>query len=244
MMNTLGRLLALPARSSAALRVPGSAAAAAPSVPGRAVARPPAVATPVFARFAGGGSPFMPKRRRHRVSQRGRIPFSLGGSERGTRLAWGDYGIRVMATTLLTARQLDAVRVQLRRVTRNIKGVKVHMRVFPDLPMTSKGIEVRMGKGKGSIDYWACRVRAGRVIFELVGEGLTEAVVKEATRAAHLRMPVACEMVKRNPADYAETGKIMGINATRKEGGGLRRGPAVCACADRVAQRATRASSA
>lgn len=173
------------------------------------------------ARFASGGSPFMPKRRRHRVSQRGRIKFSLGGSERGMRVAWGDYGLQVQASTLLTARQLDNVRVALRRITRNVKGVKIHMRVFPDIPMTSKGIEVRMGKGKGSIDYWVCRVRSGRVIFELVGEGLSEEMAKECVRAAGYRLPVPVKLVKRNPADYVETGRIIGTSAGKSDSGGL-----------------------
>lgn len=135
------------------------------------------------------------------------------------RLAWGDFGIQILSSTLLTARQLDNVRVALRRITRNLKGVKIHMRVFPDIPMTSKGIEVRMGKGKGSIDYWVARVRAGRIIFELVGDGLSEEIAKETVRAASYRLPVPVKLVKRNPADYVETGKIMGIVQTKSDGG-------------------------
>lgn len=150
----------------------------------------------------------MPKRRAHRLSQRGRIPFSLGGSERGTRVAWGDYGIQVQTATLLTARQLDNVRVALRRITRGIKGVKIYMRVFPDIPMTSKGIEVRMGKGKGSIDYWVCRVRSGRVVFELAGD-ITEEIAKECVKSAGYRLPVRVKLVKRSEAEYVETGKVL-----------------------------------
>ncbi|KXS19330.1 ribosomal protein L16 [Gonapodya prolifera JEL478] len=165
-------------------------------------------------------SPFVPRRRNHRKAQKGRLPHSLGGSTRGSEVAWGTYGLRVLRSVRMTARQLDATRNIIRRLLKPVKGARIYMRVFPDLPVTSKGAETRMGKGKGNVEFWACRVRAGKVIFEIAGPStvksasgaaagagaddaaaagggmeLSEDLAREALTAAMVALPVPAEVV-------------------------------------------------
>ncbi len=118
-----------------------------------------------------------PKRTKFRKQFKGRIH---GNSKGGTDLNFGAFGLKAVEPERVTARQIEAAR---RAITRHMKRAgRVWIRIFPDLPVTSKPTEVRMGKGKGSVDYWACRVAPGRVMFEL--DGVPEDVAREALRLA------------------------------------------------------------
>ncbi|HBQ35185.1 MAG TPA: 50S ribosomal protein L16, partial [Ochrobactrum anthropi] len=114
-----------------------------------------------------------PKRTKFRKQFKGRIH---GNSKGGTDLNFGAFGLKAVEPERVTARQIEAAR---RAITRHMKRAgRVWIRIFPDLPVTSKPTEVRMGKGKGSVDYWACRVAPGRVMFEL--DGVPADVAREA----------------------------------------------------------------
>ncbi|CAO3673324.1 hypothetical protein G6F70_003570 [Rhizopus microsporus] len=143
-------------------------------------------------RFA---SNFSPRRTKYKKAQKGKIPIPIGGSTKGTTVEFGDYGLRVKEGCRLTSRQLTAVHNTLRRKIKPIKGSQLWMRVFPDIPVTSKGNEVRMGKGKGTFEYWACRVPLNRVIFEI--GGMRKEIAKEAFRLVSNKLPVKTEMIDR-----------------------------------------------
>ncbi|KAI9497753.1 ribosomal protein L16p/L10e-domain-containing protein [Zychaea mexicana] len=151
----------------------------------------PAVLT-MSVRFA---SNFSPRRTKYRKSQKGKIPLPTGGSTKGTTVEFGEYGLRIKEGARLTGRQLTSVFTTMRRKLKTVKGSQMWMRVFPDIPVTTKGNEVRMGKGKGSFEYWACRVPLNRVIFEI--GGMRKEIAKEAFRLASYKLPVKTEMVER-----------------------------------------------
>ncbi|MGB1360849.1 MAG: 50S ribosomal protein L16 [Alphaproteobacteria bacterium] len=131
-----------------------------------------------------------PKRVKHRKQHKGRIH---GNAKGGYTLAFGDFGLKALEPGRITARQIEAAR---RAMVRNIKKQgKVWIRIYPDLPVTSKPNEVRMGKGKGSPDYWAFRVAPGRIMFEVLG--VEEEKVREALALAASKMPIKCKVVKR-----------------------------------------------
>lgn len=98
-----------------------------------------------------------PRRVKYRKSQKGRVPFPTGGSVRGTTVTQGIYGIRALEPCRISATQLTAAETALKRKLKVVRGSQVFMRVFPDVPVCVKGNETRMGKGKGSFEYWACR---------------------------------------------------------------------------------------
>lgn len=124
-----------------------------------------------------------PKRTKYRKQQKGR---NRGVATRGTKVSYGEYGLKTLEHGQLTARQLEAAR---RAMSRHIKrGGKVWIRVFPDKPITKKPLEVRQGSGKGSVEYWVALVQPGRVIFEI--EGVTEDLAKEALGLAAAKLPV------------------------------------------------------
>ncbi|KAI8980427.1 ribosomal protein L16p/L10e-domain-containing protein [Pilobolus umbonatus] len=154
-------------------------------------------------RFA---SNFSPKRTKYKKAHKGKIPVPTGGSTKGTTVEFGDYGLRVKDGVRLTARQLTAVHNLLRRKIKPIKGSQLWMRVFPDIPVSSKGNEVRMGKGKGSFEYWACRVAVNRIIFEIAG--MRKEIAKEAFRLASHKLPVKVEMVERGTKPIVGSGYI------------------------------------
>ncbi len=136
----------------------------------------------------------MPKKVKHRKVQRGAMP---GKAWRGSTVAFGDYGLKVLDRAWITDRQIEAARVAM---TRHIKrGGKVWIRIFPDKPITKKPAEVRMGKGKGNPEQWVAVVRPGRVVFEM--EGVAEPVAREALRLAAQKLPVPCRFVTRRPFD-------------------------------------------
>jgi large subunit ribosomal protein L16 len=131
-----------------------------------------------------------PKRTKFRKQFKGR---NRGLAQRGSTVAFGDYGLKCTERGQLTARQIEAAR---RAMTRYVKrGGKVWIRIFPDKPITQKPLEVRQGKGKGNVEYWAALVQPGRIIYEM--EGVTEAIAREAFRLAASKLPVATTFVSR-----------------------------------------------
>lgn len=131
-----------------------------------------------------------PKRTKFRKQFKGRIH---GASKGGTELNFGAFGLKAVEPERVTARQIEAAR---RAITRHMKRAgRVWIRIFPDLPVTSKPTEVRMGKGKGSVDYWAARVAPGRIMFEL--DGVPEDVAREALRLGAAKLPVRTRFVQR-----------------------------------------------
>ncbi|KAI6132288.1 ribosomal protein L10e/L16, partial [Pisolithus croceorrhizus] len=116
---------------------------------------------------------------------KGRIPIPIGGSTRGTTLAFGDWGIRIKGIGVrFTAKQLMTAEEVIERNIKVVKGAKVYLRVFPDTPVCIKGNETRMGKGKGTFEFWATRIPTGRVIFEIGGTPIQEELAREALRQA------------------------------------------------------------
>ncbi len=131
-----------------------------------------------------------PKRTKYRKQFKGRIH---GKAKGGTELNFGTYGLKALQPERITARQIEAAR---RAMTRHMKRQgRVWIRIFPDVPVTSKPAEVRMGKGKGSVDYWAARVKPGRIMFEI--DGVSESVAREALRLAAMKLPIKTRTVVR-----------------------------------------------
>jgi len=131
-----------------------------------------------------------PKRTKFRKQHKGRIH---GLSKGGTDLNFGAYGLKAVEPERVTARQIEAAR---RAMTRHMKRAgRVWIRIFPDVPVSTKPTEVRMGKGKGSPDYWACRVKPGRIMFEI--DGVPEDIAREAMRLAAAKLPIKCRFVQR-----------------------------------------------
>ena len=131
-----------------------------------------------------------PKRTKFRKQFKGRIH---GASKGGTDLNFGAFGLKALEPERVTARQIEAAR---RAITRQMKRQgRVWIRVFPDVPVTAKPTEVRMGKGKGSIEYWAARVAPGRIMFEL--DGVSEEVAREALRLGAAKLPVKTRFIQR-----------------------------------------------
>ena len=131
-----------------------------------------------------------PKRTKFRKQHKGRIH---GAAKGGTDLNFGAYGLKAVEPERVTARQIEAAR---RAMTRHMKRAgRVWIRIFPDVPVSSKPTEVRMGKGKGSPDYWACKVKPGRIMFEI--DGVPEDTAREAMRLAAAKLPIKCRFVQR-----------------------------------------------
>lgn len=154
-------------------------------------------------RFA---SNFSPRRTKYRKAHKGKIPIPTGGSTKGTTVEFGDYGLRVKEGVRLTGRQLTAVHNAIKRKIKPVKGSQLWMRVFPDIPVSSKGNEVRMGKGKGTFEYWACRVPLNRIIFEI--SGMRKEIAKEAFRLASHKLPIKVEMVERGAKPVVGSGYV------------------------------------
>jgi len=131
-----------------------------------------------------------PKRTKYRKAFKGRI---TGNSKGGYTLAFGSFGLKALEPERVTARQIEATR---RAVTREMKRQgKVWIRIFPDTPVSAKPIEVRMGKGKGSVDRWVARVAPGRILFEI--DGVPDAVALEALRLGAAKLPIKTKIIKR-----------------------------------------------
>jgi large subunit ribosomal protein L16 len=132
----------------------------------------------------------MPKKVKYLKMQRGR---RKGKAWRGHELAFGDYGLKVLESAWLSARQIEAARVAMTRFVK--RGGKIWIRVFPDKPITKKPAETRMGKGKGPRVGWVAVVKPGRVLFEMIG--VTEETAREAMRLAAHKLPVRTRFAKR-----------------------------------------------
>lgn len=131
-----------------------------------------------------------PKRTKYRKAFKGRIH---GNAKGGSSLNFGQHGLKALEPERITARQIEAAR---RAITRHVKRVgRLWIRIFPDVPVTSKPAEVRMGKGKGSVDYWACRVKPGRILFEI--DGVNEELAREAFARGSAKLPVKTKFVTR-----------------------------------------------
>ena len=135
-----------------------------------------------------------PKRVKHRKQHKGRI---RGNAERGATVAFGSFGLKALEPIWITNRQIEAAR---QAMTRHMKREgNVWIRIFPDKPITNKPAEVRMGKGKGNLEYWAAVVKPGRIMFE--ADGVPEQVAREAFELAAQKLPIKTKFVIRR--DYA-----------------------------------------
>ena len=132
-----------------------------------------------------------PKRTKFRKQHKGR---NRGLAQRGSKVSFGEYGLKATGRGRITARQIEAAR---RAMTRHVKrGGKIWIRVFPDKPITNKPLEVRMGKGKGNVEYWVAQIQPGRVLYEM--EGVSEQLAREAFELAARKLPVQTTFVKRS----------------------------------------------
>jgi large subunit ribosomal protein L16 len=131
-----------------------------------------------------------PKKTRFRKAFKGRIH---GASKGGFELNFGQFGLKAMEPERITARQIEAAR---RAMTRHMKRAgRVWIRIFPDVPVSKKPVEVRMGKGKGGTEYWCCRVAPGRIMFEL--DGVPSDLAREALRLAAAKLPIKTRFIQR-----------------------------------------------
>ena len=132
----------------------------------------------------------MPKKVKYRRRQKGR----LGGKAwRGGKLSFGDFGLKALEGGKISNRQIEAARIAITRTMK--RGGKVWIRIFPDMPITKKPLETRMGKGKGPVEGWVAKVRPGRMLFEV--EGLTDAEARRSLWLASQKLAVRCGVVDR-----------------------------------------------
>jgi large subunit ribosomal protein L16 len=130
----------------------------------------------------------MPKRTKFRKVHKGR---NRGLAQVGNKVSFGDFGLKALERGRMTSRQIEAGR---RVMTRHVKrGAKIWIRVFPDKPITNKPLEVRMGKGKGSVEYWVAQIQPGRVLYEI--QGVDEALAREAFELAAAKLPFKTQVV-------------------------------------------------
>jgi len=131
-----------------------------------------------------------PKRTKFRKQQKGR---NRGLAQRGSKVSFGEFGLKSTERGRITARQIEAAR---RAMTRYIKrGGKIWIRIFPDKPISKKPLEVRQGKGKGNVEYWVAQIQPGRMLYEM--EGVTEEIAREAFRLAAAKLPLGTTFVSR-----------------------------------------------
>jgi large subunit ribosomal protein L16 len=131
-----------------------------------------------------------PKRTKFRKQHKGR---NRGLAQRGSDVSFGEYALKATDRGRMTSRQIEAAR---RTITRHVKrGGKLWIRVFPDVPITKKPIEVRQGKGKGNVEYWIAQIQPGRVLYEI--EGVTEEIAREAFKLAAAKLPFKTTFVAR-----------------------------------------------
>ena len=133
-----------------------------------------------------------PSKVKYRKVQRGRMK---GLAQRGSTIAFGDYGLKALDRGWITARQIEAARVAMTRAVK--RGGKVWIRIFPDKPVTKKPAETRMGSGKGAPDHWVAVVKPGKILFEL--EGVAPEVAERAMRLAASKLPIPARFVRRRP---------------------------------------------
>ena len=131
-----------------------------------------------------------PTRTKYRKAYKGRIH---GYASRGQILNYGAYGLKAMQPDRIMSKQIEAARVSLTRYMK--RTGKVWLRIFPNIPVSKKPVEVRMGKGKGAPEFWACRVKPGRIIFEI--DGVSESVARVALYKASTKLPIKTKFIKR-----------------------------------------------
>ena len=132
-----------------------------------------------------------PVRTKYRKAHKGRIH---GTATRASKINYGSFALKAMAPERIIGKQIEAARVAL---TRHMKRQgRVWTRVFPNIPVSKKPVEVRMGKGKGAPEYWACRVKPGRILFEI--DGVSEVIAKEALYKASAKLPIKTKFIKRS----------------------------------------------
>ncbi len=131
-----------------------------------------------------------PKRTKFRKQAKGK---NRGMAQVGNKVSFGEFGLKALERGRITARQIEAGRRAINRHVR--RGGKIWIRIFPDVPVTTKPLEVRMGKGKGNVEYWVAKVQPGRMLYEI--EGVGEDVAREALRRAAAKMPVRTLFVER-----------------------------------------------
>lgn len=135
-----------------------------------------------------------PKKFKYRKQFKGRI---RGNAKGGATLAFGEYGLKALQPERITSRQIEAAR---RAITRHLKRQgKLWIRVFPDVPVSKKPLEVRQGKGKGPVEFWACRVKPGRIMFEL--DGVPRELAREALDLAAAKLPIKTKFIARIGAE-------------------------------------------
>lgn len=131
-----------------------------------------------------------PKRTKFRKQMKGR---NRGLAVRGSKVSFGEFGLKATGRGRITARQIEAAR---RAMTRHIKrGGKIWIRIFPDKPISKKPLEVRQGKGKGNVEYWVAQIQPGRMLYEM--EGVNEEIAREAFRLAAAKLPISTTFVSR-----------------------------------------------
>ena len=130
----------------------------------------------------------MPKRVKYRKVQRGRM---TGAATRGTTVTHGDFGLQALEPAWITSNQIEAARIAMTRYIK--RGGQVWIKIFPDKPITKKPAEVRMGSGKGAVEYWVAVVKPGRVMFEI--GGVSEELAREAMRLAANKLPIKCKFI-------------------------------------------------
>ena len=135
----------------------------------------------------------MPKRVKRRKQQRGRM---TGIATRGNTITYGEYGLQAIEPAWITSNQIEAARRAMSRAVK--RGGQIWIKIFPDKPVTKKPAETRMGKGKGSPEYWVAVVKPGRILFEM--SGVSEDVAREAMRLAMHKLPVKCKFVAKEAA--------------------------------------------
>ena len=140
----------------------------------------------------------LPKRVKHRKQHRGRM---TGVATRGNKVSYGEFGLATTEPAWITAAQIEAARIAMTRYIK--RGGKVWIKIFPEKPVTQKPMGVRMGKGKGSLEYWVAVVKPGRVLFEI--SGVPEDVAKEALRLATHKLPCKCKVVSRADLEGGES---------------------------------------
>ncbi|MCI8602445.1 MAG: 50S ribosomal protein L16 [Oscillospiraceae bacterium] len=132
----------------------------------------------------------LPKRVKYRRQQRGRMK---GKALRGNTVTYGDYGLQALEPCWITSNQIEAARIAMTRYIK--RGGQVWIKIFPDKPVTEQPAETRMGKGKGSPEYWVSVVKPGRVMFEIAG--VSEDLAREAMRLAAHKLPIKCKFIKK-----------------------------------------------
>ena len=136
----------------------------------------------------------IPRRTKHRKQHH---PTRSGMAKGGTELAFGDYGIQALEPAYVTNRQIEAARIAMTRYMK--RGGKVFINIYPDRPLTKKPAEVRMGSGKGSVEWWIANIKPGRVMFEIAG--VEEEVAREALRLAQHKLPMKSRILSRESGD-------------------------------------------